>query len=430
MGLRYATVTGVARDDLPDGGAWLYAETVRQIHELLPGCGVELLIPDFNARARAARRGVRRPARGARAQRRDGAADLQADPARRSATSAPSTCSPRPARPAWSPSRNLILGLGEERAEVSQALRDLHDGRLRADHHHPVPAADPAPPPGRALGQAGGVRRAARGGRGDRLRRRDERPAGALVVPGRPALPAGARGPRAPRSPPPAEPHRAAAPRRAAHADDAPPACGCHDRAHDHRGTPGSRRNALPASPRAAGAAAAGVLDRAGRLSPGSGTASRCCSADAPRRTATRRTIGLAALHIARGSGLPGLLLRPALHGHAGGVPGRAAGRVRRADGARAARCPTCSCTRSSCSSCAPMTRRLYTAWFATFVVGDPRARRRTGSCKQPADRRRRLPGDQPRRRGARAADRATWRRPAAGAGSPASGRAGACSPG
>src|SRR6266581_7831728 len=47
MGLRYATVTGVARDDLPDGGAWLYAETVRQIHQLQPGCGVELLIPDF-----------------------------------------------------------------------------------------------------------------------------------------------------------------------------------------------------------------------------------------------------------------------------------------------------------------------------------------------------------------------------------------------
>ena len=49
MGLRYATITGVARDDLPDGGAWLYAETVRQIHAQLPGCGVELLIPDFNA---------------------------------------------------------------------------------------------------------------------------------------------------------------------------------------------------------------------------------------------------------------------------------------------------------------------------------------------------------------------------------------------
>jgi lipoic acid synthetase len=49
MGLRYATVTGVARDDLADGGAWLYAETAREIHRTVPGCGVELLIPDFNA---------------------------------------------------------------------------------------------------------------------------------------------------------------------------------------------------------------------------------------------------------------------------------------------------------------------------------------------------------------------------------------------
>jgi lipoic acid synthetase len=49
MGLRYATVTGVARDDLADGGAWLYAETCREIHRTVPGCGVELLIPDFNA---------------------------------------------------------------------------------------------------------------------------------------------------------------------------------------------------------------------------------------------------------------------------------------------------------------------------------------------------------------------------------------------
>ena len=49
MQLRYATVTGVARDDLEDQGAWLYAETVRQIHELNPGTGVELLIPDFSA---------------------------------------------------------------------------------------------------------------------------------------------------------------------------------------------------------------------------------------------------------------------------------------------------------------------------------------------------------------------------------------------
>ena len=48
MGLRYATVTGVARDDLPDGGAWLYAETVRAIKALNPSTGVELLGPDCN----------------------------------------------------------------------------------------------------------------------------------------------------------------------------------------------------------------------------------------------------------------------------------------------------------------------------------------------------------------------------------------------
>jgi lipoyl synthase len=50
MQLRYATVTGVARDDLDDGGAWLYAETVRQIHQMNPETGVELLIPDFDAK--------------------------------------------------------------------------------------------------------------------------------------------------------------------------------------------------------------------------------------------------------------------------------------------------------------------------------------------------------------------------------------------
>jgi len=49
MGLRYATVTGVCRDDQPDGGAWLYAETIRLIHETNPGTGVEMLAPDFNA---------------------------------------------------------------------------------------------------------------------------------------------------------------------------------------------------------------------------------------------------------------------------------------------------------------------------------------------------------------------------------------------
>ncbi|MEJ7690830.1 MAG: lipoyl synthase [Nocardioidaceae bacterium] len=48
MQLRYATVTGVCRDDLADEGAWLYAETIRKIHELNPGVGVEMLAPDFS----------------------------------------------------------------------------------------------------------------------------------------------------------------------------------------------------------------------------------------------------------------------------------------------------------------------------------------------------------------------------------------------
>lgn len=50
MQLRYATVTGVARDDLPDEGAWLYAETIRQIHQQSPGTGVEILVPDFSGK--------------------------------------------------------------------------------------------------------------------------------------------------------------------------------------------------------------------------------------------------------------------------------------------------------------------------------------------------------------------------------------------
>ena len=48
MQLRYATITGVCRDDLPDEGSWLYAETIRQIHRLNPGIGVEMLAPDFS----------------------------------------------------------------------------------------------------------------------------------------------------------------------------------------------------------------------------------------------------------------------------------------------------------------------------------------------------------------------------------------------
>ena len=47
MGLQHAVITSVDRDDLPDFGAWVFAETIRQIHERVPGCSVEVLVPDF-----------------------------------------------------------------------------------------------------------------------------------------------------------------------------------------------------------------------------------------------------------------------------------------------------------------------------------------------------------------------------------------------
>jgi lipoic acid synthetase len=47
MGLRHVVVTSVTRDDLPDGGASVFAETIRRIHQSVPGCTVEVLIPDF-----------------------------------------------------------------------------------------------------------------------------------------------------------------------------------------------------------------------------------------------------------------------------------------------------------------------------------------------------------------------------------------------
>ncbi len=47
MGLKYAVITAVNRDDLPDGGAFIFAQCVRQVRKRVQGCKVELLIPDF-----------------------------------------------------------------------------------------------------------------------------------------------------------------------------------------------------------------------------------------------------------------------------------------------------------------------------------------------------------------------------------------------
>lgn len=125
MGLRYATVTGVARDDLEDGGAWLHAETVRRIHQENPGTGVELLATDFNgdpallgeifdARPEVFAHNVETVPR----------LFTRIRPAFRYERSLGVLSQARAA--GLITKSNLILGMGEEPDEVVSALRDLH----------------------------------------------------------------------------------------------------------------------------------------------------------------------------------------------------------------------------------------------------------------------------------------------------------------
>ncbi|TDC46388.1 lipoyl synthase [Actinomadura sp. KC345] len=147
MGLKYATVTGVARDDLDDGGAWLYAETVRQIHEAIPGCGVELLIPDFNADpGQLAEVFSSRPEVLAHNVETVPRVFKRIRPGFRYDRSLAVLTKAR--EDGLVTKSNLILGMGETREEVSQALRDLHAAGCElititqylrpSARHHPV----------------------------------------------------------------------------------------------------------------------------------------------------------------------------------------------------------------------------------------------------------------------------------------------------
>jgi lipoic acid synthetase len=124
MRLRYATVTGVARDDLPDEGAWLHAETVRRIHAENPGTGVEILATDFSgdptllaevfdARPEVFAHNVETVPR----------LFTRIRPAFRYERSLDVLTQARAA--GLITKSNLILGMGEEPEEVIQALRDL-----------------------------------------------------------------------------------------------------------------------------------------------------------------------------------------------------------------------------------------------------------------------------------------------------------------
>lgn len=147
MGLRYATVTGVARDDLRDGGSWLYAETARQIHTMVPGCGVELLVPDFNGhREQLEEVFSAKPEVFAHNIETVPRIFKRIRPAFRYERSLEVITMAREA--GLVTKSNLILGMGEEREEITQALRDLHEAGcdlvtitqyLRpTPRHHPV----------------------------------------------------------------------------------------------------------------------------------------------------------------------------------------------------------------------------------------------------------------------------------------------------
>ncbi|MCX5213341.1 lipoyl synthase [Kitasatospora sp. NBC_00240] len=129
MDLNYATITGVARDDLPDGGAWLYAETVRQVHAQTAGreggrTGVELLIPDFNAvPEQLAEVFSSRPQVLAHNVETVPRIFKRIRPAFRYERSLDVITQARAA--GLVTKSNLILGMGETREEVSQALADL-----------------------------------------------------------------------------------------------------------------------------------------------------------------------------------------------------------------------------------------------------------------------------------------------------------------
>ena len=147
MKLRYATVTGVARDDLDDEGAWLYAETIREIHRQSPGTGVEILVPDFSgnpdllglvfdAAPEVFAHNVETVPRIFKRIRPAFRYDRSLDVITQGRNAGLITKS------------NLILGMGEERAEISEALRDLYAAGtdiititqyLRpSSRHHPV----------------------------------------------------------------------------------------------------------------------------------------------------------------------------------------------------------------------------------------------------------------------------------------------------
>jgi lipoyl synthase len=126
MGLRYAVVTSVNRDDQPDGGAHIFARTIEEIRRRVPGCKVEVLVPDFRGDWNALEVVLRtRPdvlnhntetvPRLYRQVRKGALYERSLELLRRAKQTHPDV-----------PTKTgLMLGLGEEKQEVLRALQDL-----------------------------------------------------------------------------------------------------------------------------------------------------------------------------------------------------------------------------------------------------------------------------------------------------------------
>lgn len=126
MGLRYAVVTSVNRDDQPDGGATIFARTIAEIRRRVPGCKVEVLIPDFRgdwaaleivlgARPDVLNHNTETVPRLYREVRKGAIYERSLELLRRAKESDPRL-----------PTKTgLMLGLGESREEVLEAMRDL-----------------------------------------------------------------------------------------------------------------------------------------------------------------------------------------------------------------------------------------------------------------------------------------------------------------
>lgn len=130
LGLEHVVVTSVARDDLPDGGASIFAETIRQLHDRCPGMGVEVLIPDFNgdesplravmeARPEILNHNVETVERLQKPVRKRARYDRSLGVLERAKAHAVEIGYPAHTK------SSLMVGLGEERTELSETFRDL-----------------------------------------------------------------------------------------------------------------------------------------------------------------------------------------------------------------------------------------------------------------------------------------------------------------